>query len=259
MSEKDNEQVVVNDYISPKTLKSIMKRFLCSKATDDERTKWYRVEDGLHYMATTLGSSVDLIFNNKYAGTFNKIKEVGYKYVNLKDEESDEIYEYVEFKEGKKKVKKKTGHIIEYPDVKGLFDRFDLSKFDKVTIESKNFQEIIDIHDSMISMGKLGGTYFSSAFKISNGKFLFTVYDCKCKFMAECEVCDNTIIKYTTKVFIYNPEYMSSVFKTLKDLKVDYVDVYISDGNPMLFLSENAEYTYKLAFHRKLIRKVDVS
>lgn len=253
-NEIDAESIIVGDFIEKKTLKTIMKRFLGSKVDDDPVTKVYKVEDGLHFSATSIGAAVDLSFKNNFAGTYNPIKKHSVKYIDIKDVETDAIYEYVEIKKGKSKVRKKTGHTIPYPDIDGVFNKYNLNEFVKLTVHIDDQKEYLNINESMVTLSKLGNRYFTSVMRLYNGKLQFTVYDCRAKFIAETSkfVSDNL---RNTNAFFYNPEYFVAILKTLKDLKVESFDIYIDDTNPIFIISHTTEYDFKFAFNRKLVGK----
>lgn len=250
----ETEEIVVGDFIEKKTLKTIMKRFLGSKADDDPVSKVYRIEDDLHFSATSLGAVIDLSFRNNFAGTYNPIKKHSIKYVDIKDVETDAIYEYVEIKKGKKKELKKTGHTIPYPDIDGVFKKYDLDNFVKLTVSIDDQKEYLNINESMVSLSKLGNRYFTSVMRINNEKLQFTVYDCKAKFLAETSKFISNNIR-NTNAFFYNPEYFVAILKTLKDLKVEEFNIYIDDINPIFIISHTTEYDFKFAFNRKLVGK----
>ena len=124
MARKDDGEKVKVNLIDMKKLITIMKRFCGSKATDEEITKWFYCKDGLHYMATNLGSSVDILFTNNFAGTYNPLGE-SYFTKPVKDAEKvDAIPLMVEVKDGKKKKLMDTGRKLDFPDVNGIFDKF---------------------------------------------------------------------------------------------------------------------------------------
>lgn len=251
MVRKGDGEKVTKELISQSKLNTVLKRFLGSKATDEEVTKWYKCENGLHYMATNLGSSVDLLFTNNFAGTYNPLGETYYSKPSKDAEKVDGIDQYVEVKDGKKKKLMKTGHKLEYPDVKGLFDKYNLDDFGKITLTKDEFNEIISLHETMESMLKAYSNNSASVIKVNDGKISFTVYNTPYKFLFEKKVETNASVKY----YFYNPTFMVNIFKSLKDLDVDTVDLYINNVDPILFVSKSNEYTFKFAMHRLIVRK----
>ena len=247
----DGEKVKVN-LIDMKKLITIMKRFCGSKATDEEVTKWFYCKDGLHYMATNLGSSVDILFTNNFAGTYNPLGE-SYFTKPVKDAEKvDAIPLMVEVKDGKKKKVMDTGRKIEFPDVNGIFDKFNLEEFAKVVVAKEEFDEMISLHETMESMEKVSGSSFTSVLRVKSNKMSFTVYDTPYKFLYEKEVkIDGNC---SINVYFYNPSYLTNIFKSLKDLDVESVTIYLKENEPILFMSKSTEYTYKFAMNRKLVK-----
>lgn len=246
-----NDEKITHELIDQKKILAIMKRFCGSKANDQEVTKFYMVEYGLNYYATNLGSSVDISFTNNFVGTYNPLKETYYTKPVKDAEKVSQIDQYVEVKDGKKKKLMRTGHYLQFPDVKGIFDKFDLDTFGKVTFKKEEFDEIISLHETMATMEKLSGSYFASALKANNEKILFTVYDTPFKFLFEKSSPSTLQIKS----YFYNPNYMVNIFKSLKDLDVDKVEMYMKQDEPILFKARNTEYTFKFSMHRKLVKK----
>lgn len=252
MARKDDGEKVKVNLIDMKKLITIMKRFCGSKATDEEITKWFYCKDGLHYMATNLGSSVDILFTNNFAGTYNPLGE-SYFTKPVKDAEKvDAIPLMVEVKDGKKKKLMDTGRKLDFPDVNGIFDKFNLDEFAKVVLTKEEFDEMISLHETMESMEKVSGDSFTSVLRIKNNKMLFTVYDTPYKFLYEKEVDINGLC--SIRSYFYNPSYFVNIFKSLKDLDVKNVTIYLKENKPILFMSRSTEYTYKFAMNRKLVR-----
>ena len=247
----DGKEKVKVNLIDEKKVKTIMKRFCGSKATDPEITRWYMVKDGLHYMATTLGSSVEIYFKNKFAGTYNPLGKTYFTKPTKDAEIVDAIEQYVEVKDGKKKKLMKTGHKLEFPDVHGIFDKLNLEEFNKVVFSSEEFDEMIQIHETMLSMEKLSGRSFTTVLRIKNNKLMFTVYDSPFKFMYE-KIKET---KAEVNTYFYNPTYMINIFKSLKDLGVEQVEMLIHPDQPILFQSSNLEYIFKFAMNRKVVAK----
>ena len=248
----DGEKVKVN-LIDMKKLTTIMKRFCGSKATDEEVTKYYYCKDGLHYMATNLGSSVDILFTNNFAGTYNPLGE-SYFTKPVKDAEKiSAIPLMVEVKDGKKKKLMDTGRKLDFPDVNGIFDEFNLEEFTKVVLDKEEFDEMISVNETMESMEKVSGDSFTSILRLKENKLSFTVYDTPYKFLFEKEVEMNGT--GSVDVYFYNPSYLVNIFKSLKDLDVKDVTIYFKENEPILFMSRSVEYTYKFAMNRKLVRK----
>lgn len=247
----DGEEVKVN-LIDMNKLITIMKRFCGSKANDEEVTKWFKCEDGLHYMATNLGSSVDILFTNNFAGTYNPLGETYFTKPVKGSEKVDAIPLLVEVKDGKKKKMMDTGRKLEYPDVNGIFDRYNLDEFAKVVIGKDEFVEIITLHEVIEKMEKLSGDSFTSVLRMKDNKLSFTVYDAPLKFLYEKEVEIHG--SGSVNLYFYNPSYFVNIFKSLKDLDVENVSIYMHDDKPILFLSKGSEYTYKFAMNKKLVR-----
>ena len=125
-----------------------------------------------------------------------------------------------------------TGHTLEFPDVNGLFDRYNLEEFGKVTFVKEDFDEMISLHETMESMEKVSGNSFTTVMRIVDDKMKFTIYDSPYKFLYDKPVETNAKVN----AYFYNPTYMVNIFKSLKDLSVETVDIYLADNKPMLTL-----------------------
>ena len=252
MPRAGNDEKVTKELISQTKLKTIMKRFLESKANAEEICKWYQVKDGLHYMATNKGSSVDILFKNNFAGTYNPIGDTVYRKPDKDNTEVSEVHQYVEIKDGKKKKLMDTGHIIKFPNVHELFNRFDSKNFNQIVISNDEFDELISLHETISSMEKVSGDSFTSVMKIANGKMLFTVWDSPYKFQYSRTINNK---EANVKYYFYDPNLFVNIIKSFKDLSVDKLTMFINERDPILFYSHSTEYDYRFAMHRKIIRK----
>lgn len=249
----DDEHVVL-EHITKAKLDTIMKRFLGSKVSDPEISKWYMVKDGLHFMATSLGCAVDLHFHNKYAGKFVPItKETHYvKPAKGKDKEevSDVIWEYVDIKDGKKKERLRTGDTLEFPDVAGLFDKYEAATFDKFFLDLGNLDDLITVHEVIEKLAKMSGKDFCAELNVGHGQLNIMTHDSPVQITYNVKIDSEAYLDS----FYYNPTYMVAILKSIKDLKVDKVMMMVKEDSPILFYSANIDYIFKFAFNRVLTR-----
>lgn len=252
---KAEEQVKAN-LIDEKKLVTIMKMFLGTKAADPDETKYFKVENGLNFMATTYGSAVQLLFKNKFEGSFNKGTGVTFFRKPLPKEQYEDV-EFIPEMEtetvGKKKVQKPTGRIHEFPDVAGFFNSVDLEKFYKLEIPTEDAIQFVAIHEAMEKAAKVGGQYNTAVLSVVNNVLKIKLHDSPLEFTWSYEVGNND--------FFYMAEYhydfalMTSIFKSLKDLKPDKIEIYMKDlREPILFIGNSSEYDYHFAIQRKLVR-----
>lgn len=261
MSEKnqraaDGEKIKA-DLLDEKKLRTILKRFLGSKAADPEITKFYRIENGINYMATTLGSAVQIYFKNKYDGTYTKGTGENFfrkPLPNDKHEDVKFIAEYEEITEGKKKIKKPTGATLDYPDIAGMFKSYNLDEFYEIFIPTDDLDKFIAVHESMEKAAKVAGDYNTTALNISTDRLYFRLHDSEVRFDWSYhlhDVDDNFFIKD----YNYDFSLMIAILKSLKDLKPDQVKMYAKDKNsPLLFVGQTVEYNFNFAIQRKLVR-----
>ncbi|OIS74629.1 hypothetical protein [Bacillus licheniformis] len=251
----DNEEVKY-DIIDFKKLTTVMKRFLGSKKSDPEVTKWYKVVDGLHFMATTLGSAVYILFKNKYAGTFNKAtgKDFFVKPLsNGKQEEVEAIPELEIVTEGKKKIERPTGRTLEYPDVVGLFNSFNLNDFHKVEIDVDDTDDFISVHEAMSKASKVGGPHNTAKMKIESNELLLKLHDSPIDFEFKYKIKSDN--RFCFGDYHYDFDLMTAIFKSLKDLKPYKIEMYVRDiDHPVLFVGESTDYNFNFAIQRILVR-----
>jgi hypothetical protein len=254
---KDGEKIKA-DLLDEKKLKTILKRFLGSKAADPEITKYYRVENGIHYMATTLGSAVSIYFKNKHDGTYTS--GTGQSFFrkplpNDKFEDVQAIAELEEITEGKKKIKVPTGNYYEYPDIAGMFNSFDLKEFEEIEIPIEDADQFIAVHEAMEKAAKVGGNYNTAVMHVSGTLISVSLYDSKLTFSWAYDYEQNGDIDFAIYNYHYDFSLMVSIFKSLKDLKPDRIKMYVKDINsPILFIGETIEYNFNFAIQRKMVR-----
>jgi hypothetical protein len=254
---KDGEKIKA-DLLDEKKLKTILKRFLGSKAADPEITKYYRIENGIHYMATTLGSAVSIYFKNKHDGTFTS--GTGQSFFrkplpNDKFEDVQAIAELEEIAEGKKKIKVPTGNYHEYPDISGMFNSYNLNEFFEVTIPLEDADQFIAVHEAMEKASNVGGNYNTAEIVVMSAeRILITLYDSPVKFDWNYSFGESDK-SFLLRNYHYDFSLMVSIFKSLKDLKPDRIKMYVKDNQtPILFVGETVEYNFNFAIQRKLVR-----
>jgi len=254
---KDGEKVK-SDLIDEKKLTTIMKRFLGTKESDPDETKYYRVEDGINFMATTYGSAVQICFQNKHAGSFTKGTGKNFFRKPLpkdKYEDVDFIPEMETITDGKKKIKKPTGRIHEYPDIASMFNQYNLAEFGKVEIPVDDIDQFIAVHEAMEKAAKVGGMYNTAQLGIDRQRLTITLYDSPLNFTWEYWITDEVVSYFTLECYHYDYSLMKDIFKSLKDLKVDAINMYVKDiNNPILFVGSTMEYNFQFAIARKLTR-----
>jgi hypothetical protein len=254
---KDGEKIKA-DLLDEKKLKTILKRFLGSKSADPEITKYYRIENGIHYMATTLGSAVSIYFKNKHDGTFTS--GTGQSFFrkplpNDKHEDVQAIAELEEIAEGKKKIKVPTGNYYDYPDIAGIFDKFDLKEFQEVEIPIDDVDQFIAVHEAMEKAAKVGGIYNTAVISITGTFIGIELYDSPLEFSWSYDYEQAGDLDFCIANYYYDFSNMVAIFKSLKDLKPDRIKMYVKDKNtPILFIGETVEYNFNFAIQRKLVR-----
>lgn len=246
-----------NNYlIDKKKLTTIMKRFLNSKKSDPEITKWYRVERGVDFMATTLGSAVQLLFHNKYAGRLSKNADKNYYVKPLpkgEQEESDYIPEMETIKDGKKNITRPTGEKLDYPDVSGFFKNLNLNDYQKLEYDIKEIDNFISIHEAMSKASKVGGDYNTAEIEVIQGHLTFTLYDSPLNF--ECTFKSENEEEVHLDPYTYDFDLMISILKSLKDLSPDKIEMYVKDTeSPIVFVGTTVDYHFYFAVHKKLVR-----
>lgn len=253
----DGEKVKF-ELLDEKKLKAIMKRFLGTKEADPEVTKYYRVENGINYMATTLGAAVQIYFKNKHEGTYTKGTGQNFFRKPLPSDKSEDVQFIPEMEtitEGKKKIKRATGNYLEYPDVVGMFNGFDLKEFQEILIPVDDADLFISVHEAMEKASKVGGSYNTAELTIDYEKLIFSLHDSPVLFhwsyMLE-ELLDSS---FAMDHYYYDFSIMVSIFKSLKDLKPDRIKMYVKDNQtPIVFTGETIEYNFNFAMQRKLVR-----
>lgn len=262
MSEKiqraaDGEKVKAS-LLDEKKLKTVMKRFLGSKESDPEITKYYHIENGINYSATTLGSAIYIYFKNKHDGTFTKgTGETFFRkpLANDKNEDVKFIPEYEIVTEGKKKVKRATGRTLEYPDVAGMFRKFDLKEFVEIDIDVEDLDDFIAVHEAYEKAAKVGGRYFAIRLDINETELKVSAHDSKLEFNWTYQFPKFIDSNFALSGWHYDPSLMISIFKSLKDLKPDRVKMYVkNEETPILFVGQTIEYNFNFAIQRKLVR-----
>lgn len=253
---KDGEKIK-NSLIDEKKLTTIMKRFLGSKEADPDITKYYRVENGINFMATTLGSAVQIYFKNRHEGSFTKGTGQNFFRKPLpkeKYEDVDAIPEIEVTKDGAKKIRKPTGRYLEYPDVSGMFKKFNLDEFYKIEMPADDIDQFIAVHEAMEKAAKVGGIYNTAELLVSSQRIHIKLYDSPLTFEWAYSHDQENDIDFFMKDYHYDFAFMTSVMKSIKDLKVDKIEMYVKDkDNPILFVGKTVEYDYYFAIARKLV------
>lgn len=251
MPRKKSDDSVKAPLLDEKKLTTVMKKFLGTNKSDPEITKYFRIEDGLHFMATSIGSAVWIHFENKFAGSFNKksgnsfFRKILPKGVFI---DVDGIPEMESVKEGKKTVERPTGRILEYPDIPGMFAKYNLDEFNKLTVPNEDIEVFVGIHKAMSNVSKIGGLYNTANIRIENKKLTLSLHDSPVKFEWSYDIESDFHFEYR-----YDFDLMSSIFESLKDMKVEEVDVYVkNEDSPIIFCGKTLEYQFKFAINRKL-------
>jgi hypothetical protein len=238
-----------NPYIGldKKVVNSIMKKFICTKADDPEELKWYKLEDGLDYFATTLGSAVGIFFQNKHDK-----RSPGVKFVKPlakgETEETDQIYHIETIKDGKKKIKRKTDKVLDFPDVRELFEN-DLSGYE--SIEITDIEKWIAVHDVMTKTKTLNGLYGTAKMTIRDNEVVVTLHDNEVDLNWRYPV--ESDIEFDP--YFYDFELMLGIWKSVKDLKLKSITILVKNNeSPIFFVGYDVEYKYHFAINRKLVR-----
>ena len=242
-------------YLDQKKLITILKRFVDTKASAPEVAKYFKVKDNMDFYATDYGCMIALSFENKWKGGWN-VAESGTKYVKMDKEmtQYDRIPEYVTIKKGNKKEVLPTGEFVEYPDVEGLFSRFDVRKFGKMILGMEDVDKLIAIHEGIEVFRKVSGDYFACRMMADNGKLIISLNGTEGMELNYVTELKSSKFK-TSKPFYYNPSYMVSILKSLKDLKIEKTMMFLNDDDPLLFYTKDIEYVFKFAFNRLLVKE----
>jgi hypothetical protein len=250
---KGDGEKVISEIIDEKLVVSVMKKFICTKAADPEELKWFKVEDGVDYFATTLGSAAGVFFKNKYDP-----RSEGVKYIKplAKDqkEEATAIPEVISEKVGNKKVVKKTGNTVEYPDVRSMFDKYNLDEFTEIDIPVDDLKDFISIHEAMNKVSKIGGMYNTAEIVLaSSQRMLLSLYDSPLRLEWNYDFHEELPEGFLIRGYHYDYDLMTSVFKSLNDLKVDSIKMYMKDrDSPLFFVGKTVSYLFKFAVNKKL-------
>jgi len=254
----DDEHIVFEP-IDKKKLITVMKRFLGSKKSDPEVTKWFKVEGGVHYLATNLGSAVQILLHNRYAGSYTENEKPVYikPLSNENREVSDFIPEIETVSEGKKKKERKTGKALEFPDVRGMFRSYDLSMFYKIPLDMDAIADLIAVHEAMKAASKVGGDYNTAELNIYSGdnynRLKISLYDSPLSMSYWREFDSEQSFNFGA--YHYDYELMIAVLKSLKDLESNYVNFYVRNIDDRLFFVGKANhYDLNFAIQRKLVR-----
>lgn len=253
---KDGEKIKSN-VIDEKKLVTIMKRFLGTKEGDPDITKYYRIENGVNFMATTLGSAVQIYFNNRHEGTFTAGTGQDFFRKPLPKEQYEDVElipEIVTIPDGKKKIKQATGRTLEYPDISGMFKKFNLNEFYKIEMPAEDTDQFIAVHEAMEKAAKIGGAYNTAELLVSSQRLHFKLYDSPVTFEWGYNHDQENDVDFFLKDYHYDFSLMTSIFKSIKDLKVDKIEMYVKDkDHPILFVGKSLEYDYYFAIARKLV------
>lgn len=253
---KDGEKIKSN-VIDEKKLVTIMKRFLGTKESDPDVTKYYKIENGINFMATTFGSAVQIYFKNRHEGTFTAGTGKDFFRKPLPKEQYedvDQIPEIVTIPDGKKKIKQATGRTLEYPDISAMFKNFDLDKCCKIEMPADDIDQFIAIHEAMEKAAKVGGKYNTARLDVTTRELVISLYDSPLGFNWKYPL-EESIRSYFEMVYHYDFSLMTSIFKSIKDLKVDKIEMYIkNEFHPILFVGKTLEYDYYFAIARKLVK-----
>lgn len=257
MARKGDGEKVKQNLIDEKVLTKVMKRFLGTKAADPDVTKYYRVENGLHYMATNIGSAIYLLFENKFDGSFTKGTGANFfrkPMPNDKFEDVDFIPEMRAIKDGNKTIRKPTGRIHEYPDIKGMFAKHDLSTFQKIEFPADDLDQFIAIHEAMEKAAKVGGSYNTAVMNVSKTGIGIALHDSPLAFSWKYEQEQPEEFDFYMTGYHYDFSFMTSIMKSLKDMKPDAVHMYVKDlDHPIIFSGRTTEYNFNFALNRKLV------
>ena len=253
MPRGEKEEVKIN-LLDEKKLVTIMKRFLGTKKSDPEVTKYFRVENGLHYMATSMGSAVWIHFENKFDGSFTVGNGKSFFRKPLpKDKFVDvvAIPEIITYKDGNKNIEQATGRTLDYPDIPKMFSEHQLENFEDIEIKTSDVDSFISVHEAMSKVSKIGGLYNTTFMDIKDNVIKISLHDSPLTLGWEY-VIPNQNVHFE---YYYDFDLMMNIFKSLKDMKVDKISMYVKDENhPIIFTGRTLEYNYKFAINRKLVR-----
>lgn len=206
---------------------TIMKKMLSTKKSDPDGYKYYKEVDGVDYYAACLGMSAAIMLINKYdarKGTVKFIKPLTKGNLETIDK------------------------LESFPDVEGLFTKeLDGYKGAMVT----DIDKWIAVHESFGKLKNTNGNYPASKMVISEGKVKISLYDNEVESSWEYDIdTDVSLDEY-----FYDPELMLTIFKMIKDFKLEKVELMVKDNkSPLFFKGSDSEYIYNFALNRKLVK-----
>ncbi|AKC02649.1 hypothetical protein CPT_Stills21 [Bacillus phage Stills] len=227
--------------LDKKKLLAAMKRFIGTTQNDPEFTKYFKVENGIHYSAT------DMKKNNAIAA-----------YIFLENIELWEKGTGVDYF-----AKPETGENIKtvssipgFPEVRGLFREGFLNGYNEVILNLDDLDDFIKLHEAMEKISKLSGKDFAAGFHVMDSEVCFwnvhSAVDFSYKYKTDVTFNADPKVHH----FFYDPLVMVNIFKALKDLKtLTTLKMHIKDNkSPVFFTGNDHDYKVYMAIQRKIVR-----
>ncbi|AGY48705.1 hypothetical protein Staley_22 [Bacillus phage Staley] len=224
--------------IDQSKLITVMKKFIGTRQSDPEHTKYFKIENNVDYLAVDLNNNGGLA-----AHIYLKNRELWKK-------ETGEVKFAIPTSKDKVEFK---ASIPEYPDVKSVFHPDFLRGYNGYKIGDEDVDKFIKVHESMEKIGKMSGKDFVTVLNTGTNFLLFTIAHSDVEFMwkYETEMTEG----HDTYGYPYDPSIMVNAFKALKDLKAEGIKMFLKDNkSPIFFTAMDNDYEMNIAVQRKLMR-----
>lgn len=222
---------MARETIPIKKLNQIMKRFLDTKKDSDPRFSHYKVTEGLDYAATNEASACSILFKNKY---FRPDIEVEYRSPG-----TGEAYDVVD-------------NVEEFPNVEYLFN-LDISHFRKVELPLEDIPDWIAVHDTFSKSKRLGGDYYCCKMNATTDYLQIIGYDNPLEINWSYNVSSEGTEDFVIELF-YDFDLMANILKSIKDLKPNSIELYVSENEPIYIIGHTSDYSFNFALAQKLVR-----
>ena len=228
--------------LNKKKLISVMKKFIATTDKAPEFSKYFKIENGIHYSATDMNANAPIA-----SYIFLKNIELWEKGTGVdlfaKPVDTEEITT--------------VQSIPGYPEVRGLFKEGFLDGYNEVIIDFKDIDKFIKLHEGMEKISKLSGKDFAAGLHFMDSELCFWVchsvvdlgykYPCDINFEADPKVHH----------FFYDPVVMLNILKSIKEFKdLETFSMHIKDHkSPIFFTGKDSDYEVYMAIQRKIVRE----
>lgn len=230
--------VVKKQGLDKTKLISVMKKFIGTKKTDPEHTKYFKIENGIDYLAADMNN------NNGIAA------HIYLKNIELwKKEDGSVIWATPANKDEITTIPSNPG----YPDVKSLFHSNFLDGYNSYIIKDEDLDKFVKFHEAIEKIGKMSGNDFVAVLNTGKDFMFFTVGHSDVELYWKYET--DPVQGEDTYGYPYDPSIMVNAFKALKDLKATDIKMHLKDNvSPIFFTAIDNDYEMNIAVQRKLTR-----